>query len=62
MANSNDQSKEQTEAQLRSTRLELAVSLFSSTDGNAVLKRQLIEAICASDPVIAAILKNYDVN
>jgi hypothetical protein len=47
--------------ELRQARLEVAVNLAISGDGDPQLKRKLLEAICKADPVVKAVIETYGI-
>jgi hypothetical protein len=53
--------KELNAEKLRWIRLEVAVRLATSSNGDAEVKRKLLEAICKADPTIKAVIQTYGI-
>jgi hypothetical protein len=47
--------------ELRSVRLQLAISLATDPDGDSRIKKELLQGICQADPWIREVLKTYGV-
>ena len=47
---------------LRLARLEIALAICSSGDGDKAAKQKVLKGICEADPVIGEILRRYGVD
>lgn len=51
---------EKSEMELRSLRLQMAVLLCTSEDGDPEVKEKILQALCEVDPVVKQVLKDYE--